>query len=284
MNPRVRRTAGACALLLLAVPVAAFAAIDAVSAVNALRARGCGSGAAPAVAREAALDAAAKRVADGQSLRAAIEASGYRAVRSALVRTQGATTEAQLAPLLEQHCSDLAHASLRHAGVFERGTSLWIVLAEPYAVPKLDRDAVRTRILALVNRARSQPRRCGARQFAAAPPVRWSTTLEQAAAAHARDMAAHSRMSHTGSDDSSTEQRVARVRYAWTAIGENVAGGQRDADEVMRHWLASPGHCANVMDGGFTEMAVAFATNPRSELGIYWTQVFATPEPARKRN
>jgi uncharacterized protein YkwD len=32
-----------------------------------------------------------------------------------------------------------------------------------------------------------------------------------------------------------------------------------------------------MMSLGFTEMGVAFAVDPKTEAGIYWTQVFATP-------
>ncbi len=34
---------------------------------------------------------------------------------------------------------------------------------------------------------------------------------------------------------------------------------------------------ANLMNPAFTEMGVAFAVGPRSEMGVYWTQVFGTP-------
>ena len=57
-------------------------------------------------------------------------------------------------------------------------------------------------------------------------------------------------------------------------VGENVAMGPPNADAVMKGWLGSPGHCANIMTPGFKEMAVAYALNPNTEYEIYWTQVF----------
>jgi uncharacterized protein YkwD len=266
------------AFVVLALASPARAA-DAIGAVNGVRSRPCeGRPAAPAVTRLVALDRAAELIADGQPLRDAVNGAGYRAVQSALVRTEGATTDAQLAELVGRQCAQVSAANLRHIGIHQRGRALWIVLAEPYVVPALERDAVRARVLAAVNAARKLPRRCGNQTFAAAAALRWSATLEKVAAAHANDMARRGVMSHTGGDGSSTEQRVSRAGYAWFSVGENVAGGQRDADEVVRHWLASPGHCANLMNGMFTEMAVGFATNERSELGIYWAQVFAAPD------
>lgn len=46
----------------------------------------------------------------------------------------------------------------------------------------------------------------------------------------------------------------------------------------MQGWIDSPGHCANPMDARFTEMGLAYAVDARSRAGIYWTQVFATPQ------
>ncbi len=45
----------------------------------------------------------------------------------------------------------------------------------------------------------------------------------------------------------------------------------------MQGWIDSPGHCANLMSPTFTEMGIAFVVERKSEPGIYWTQVFATP-------
>jgi uncharacterized protein YkwD len=132
-------------------------------------------------------------------------------------------------------------------------------------------------VLALVNDARSLARRCGDRQFAPAPPLRWNALLEHAAAAHARDMAGHNVVEHQGSDGSTPAQRIARAGfYPWRSVGENVAGGQSSPDEVVEDWLASPGHCANIMEPGFAEMGAAFTVDPASRGVVYWAQEFGT--------
>jgi len=46
--------------------------------------------------------------------------------------------------------------------------------------------------------------------------------------------------------------------------------GQQNEEEVMKSWLKSPGHCANIMNPNVTEVGVARSGN-------YWTQLFATP-------
>ena len=77
-------------------------------------------------------------------------------------------------------------------------------------------------------------------------------------------------------------QRVARAGYSWSVVGENIAAGQRDADTVVKSWLESPGHCANLMNPEYSEVGVAFATNASSAAGIYWAQVFAAPLDAAR--
>jgi uncharacterized protein YkwD len=104
-----------------------------------------------------------------------------------------------------------------------------------------------------------------------------NATLTSAAAAHALDMAVHHKLDHDGSDGSSSGERVTRAGYAWRAVGENIASGQKDADAVVAAWLASPGHCATLMGPYFAAMGVAFAYAPGANPGIYWAQEFAAP-------
>jgi uncharacterized protein YkwD len=90
-------------------------------------------------------------------------------------------------------------------------------------------------------------------------------------------MASTGRFAHAGADGSTPGQRVERAGYRAARVGENIAAGPTSAAEVVEGWLASPGHCANLMDARFTEMGLAYAVDSRSAAGIYWTQVFATP-------
>jgi uncharacterized protein YkwD len=137
--------------------------------------------------------------------------------------------------------------------------------------------ATSQRVLQLANEARSQPRRCGGKSFAAAPPLKLVGKLNDAAREHAKDMAKHSMLSHSGSDGSSPADRVTREHYAWRMVGENVASGPTSADEVMAGWLASPHHCENLMNPRYTDMGIAYIVDPKSESGVYWAQVFALP-------
>lgn len=136
-------------------------------------------------------------------------------------------------------------------------------------------DARSRRILALVNEARSHERTCGSEEFAARGPLRLNAKLSRAARLHAVDMATHDFFEHTGSNGSTLADRVNAQKYLWSRLGENIAAGQDSPEEVMADWLASPGHCANIM-GPFTELGAGYTTGD-TRYGTYWVQDFGTP-------
>ena len=135
---------------------------------------------------------------------------------------------------------------------------------------------VAARVLELVNEARAKPRKCGSRTFPKAPPLQLSPLLSRAALAHAQDMSAHKLFEHRGSDGSKPADRVARTGYDWLAVAENIAEGADNADVVVRGWLASPGHCTNIMGAQYQEMGLAYFTDFAHKGDIYWAQTFGT--------
>ena len=132
-------------------------------------------------------------------------------------------------------------------------------------------DGVAAQLLAEVNAARTTGRTCGARgAFAPTHALALEPRLTAAAQDHSDDMYARRTMSHTGGDGSGPGQRIARTGYASATWGENVAAGYASVDAVMAGWLGSDGHCANLMNPGFTEFGAG-------ETERYWTQVLARP-------
>jgi uncharacterized protein YkwD len=135
---------------------------------------------------------------------------------------------------------------------------------------------VRARVVELVNDARANGKRCGRERFAAAPPLSVSRELNDAATDHARDMARRKYFEHRGRDGSEPRDRVRRSGYQSRLTGENIAYGPESAEEVVAGWLASPGHCANIMDPRFRDIGVGVATGPKRGQ-IYWVQNFGAP-------
>ena len=171
-----------------------------------------------------------------------------------------------------------------------RKSSLWRVCGvaallatmSPAAIPAdayVTRDShakVRARVVDLVNEARRHRRRCGSEQFPAAAPLSVSQKLDEAAAAHARDMAKRKFFEHRGSNGSQPRDRVRRAGYDSRLTGENIALGPESAEEVVAGWLASPGHCANIMDARFQQIGVGLSVG-RKRGQIYWVQNFGVP-------
>ena len=136
--------------------------------------------------------------------------------------------------------------------------------------------AVIERTYELLNDARSKSRDCGGEHFAPSPPLAVSGALQEAARVHAEDMARRRYFEHRGRDGSEPRDRVARQGYAANLSGENIAYGPESAEEVVAGWLASPGHCANIMDPRFRDTGLALAIDPVKH-ATYWVQTLARP-------
>ncbi len=253
---------------------------DPLTVINAIRSEGCG-GVEPAgspVVLSTALTEVARELPGGNGLDAAVERTAYPASSSVAMYVKGRVDDAAVRQIIEDdYCEAFNNPRFNEAGIHLNGNEVWIVLAARMDLPEQeDSRAIAARVLELVNAARAAPRQCGDRMFEPAPPLRLSPPLTDVAAKHAQDMAEHRHMDHRGSDDSMPNERVTRAGYRWRSVGENVAAGQPNADEVVAGWLDSPGHCANIMSPKFTEMGLAFALvagNPAT----YWAQVFALP-------
>ncbi len=126
--------------------------------------------------------------------------------------------------------------------------------------------------------------------YPARPPLAFHPQLIQAARNHSRDMQQNDFQGHTGSDGSSLQQRLQRVGYAGTTIGENVfayarsmwhahCGFNVDWGQENQQTL---GHRRNIMnfDGTviYNEIGVGVVqdNNPATQVGPYIiTQDFA---------
>jgi uncharacterized protein YkwD len=125
-------------------------------------------------------------------------------------------------------------------------------------------------VLAIVNAERAKAG-CG--------PLTIDARLAAAARKHSADMLARKYFSHVTPDGVTMAQRIDREGYRWWAIGENIAAGQREPADVMRAWMNSPGHRANILNCKFKQIGIGVAGYPaRNAPGRpVWTQDFGTP-------
>lgn len=267
---------------LVAVCVHAQDKVDAIVAQLAkARQEGCRghAGTAAPLRWSPELARAAQRMARGETPVASVEKEGYRVTRVFHANFKGYRTAGDVAKTMAQeYCNELTSSAFTDIAVHRKGSNWLVVLAARLEVPALaDRRAVLSKVLALVNDARAKPRRCGEQLFEAAPPVRWNEQLEEAAALHAKDMAAHQYLEHKSRDGSTPAQRISRTGYRWRMVGENIAAGQVAPADVVEDWISSPGHCANLMNGNYTEMGVAYTVNMDAKAVVYWAQEFGKP-------
>lgn len=114
-------------------------------------------------------------------------------------------------------------------------------------------------ILAFVNQTRAE--------YGLAP-LELHTELLKAADIRAREIAQV--FSHNRPDGSSCFTVLEECDLAYRTAGENIAQGYASPQEVMKGWMSSEGHRANILNGGFSMLGVGYDSATRS-----WVQVFA---------
>ena len=295
-------------LIVVAGLIAAPAArADALSVVQMLRQGGCGGIApiAPSLRHNPSLDRAAEQWADGHSLNSAAELAGYPLKSAQGLRVSG-PDEALIREQRRSACRNVSSRDLREVGIYRRGAETWLVLATssgsswsspaPAPAPRPSGSALppasqtpasptparatpamASRALELVNEVRARGAQCGAQSFGPAPPLSLSGTLASVALGHATDMAVHDYFEHQDLSGQSPADRVRAAGYQEKLVGENIAYGPQSVEEVVKGWLASPGHCQNIMDPRFAQMGIGLAPGRASRRGLFWVQLLAEP-------
>lgn len=209
----------------------------------------------------------------------ALKDAGLHIVAMEAISVSGpSSAEAAMQAIQGRYCNVLAKPEYTLIGTSRKGNTWRVVLARPrLAGSRAELAGAGKKILALANAARAKARSCGSKRYAAAPPLAWSAALADAARAHSDDMAKNNYFAHEAKDGTRAAERAQQAGYRWKRVGENIAAGQDSAKNVVEGWLSSPGHCANLMHPDFREMGAAYAINDKSDLLIYWTQVFGTP-------
>lgn len=223
------------------------------------------------------------QVGTGVFLEHALERIGYPVAQAEMIYLTGPQdANAVMEAIGRRYCRTLLSPQFSAIGTSRSGDNWQIVFAHPAPPPLATRlpkaeEAGQT-ILAAVNTARMTGRACGEQFFPAAPTLSWNSLLASAALAHSADMAKQRYFNHKAPDGSTVGERALQAGYRWRKVGENIAAGQESAEEAVAGWLTSPGHCANIMNPGFSEMGAAYGFSTARELPrVYWTQVFGAP-------
>jgi uncharacterized protein YkwD len=94
--------------------------------------------------------------------------------------------------------------------------------------------------------------------------LRFNHKLALAGLRHARDMVQNEYFSHDAPSGQDFVQRIMRTEYVPAAaswlLGENLAWGDHKEStprQIVRAWMASPGHRHNILTRGFREIGIA---------------------------
>ena len=152
-------------------------------------------------------------------------------------------------------------------GVYEsNGRKYWVMLYvasrnNDITRDKLNADKERKRVVELANIAR--------KDNGISSSLILDPTLTEAAQKRAEELI--KLFSHTRPDGTQFLTVLKEYNVTYNTAGENIANGQVDADDVMKSWLNSPGHRANILNGKFGKIGVGVFEYNNS---LYWVQIF----------
>lgn len=118
------------------------------------------------------------------------------------------------------------------------------------------------KVLELVNKEREKRK---------LKPLTMDEEIEEVARLKATDMYKNHYFSHISPTYGSPSQMLKNFKIVCKASGENIAYGQRTPEEVVRDWMNSAGHRANILNANYTKIGIGFEEN-----GFFWTQLFSS--------
>ena len=104
-------------------------------------------------------------------------------------------------------------------------------------------------------------------------PLTANWELSRVARYKSQDMHDRRYFSHTSPTYGSPFQMMKNFGISYRSAGENIAKGYATPEAVVKGWMNSPGHRANILNKSFTHIGVGYVEN-----GSYWTQMFILKE------
>jgi len=107
------------------------------------------------------------------------------------------------------------------------------------------------------------------------PALKANWQLSRCARYKSQDMINKNYFAHQSPTYGSPFDMIESFGIRMAAGGENIAMGQRTAQEVVNAWMNSAGHRGNILSTSYTEIGVGLAKNKNGT--CYWTQMFIRP-------
>ncbi len=125
------------------------------------------------------------------------------------------------------------------------------------------RKQIRAAVVCLINRQRTSR---------GLPALHINRRLNRSAQSWTDTMVRRQKFTH-GSDFGA---RISAVGFNWSTAGENIAVGFTTAHSVVKAWMASTGHCENILDPDFAQVGTGVVNRGIRGWGgaATWTQDF----------
>jgi len=107
------------------------------------------------------------------------------------------------------------------------------------------------------------------------PALTYNWQVARVARIKSQDMINNKYFAHISPVYGSPFKMLESYNLKFSAAAENIAMGQRTAQEVMNSWMNSPGHRANILSRNVTHIGVGAAKAANGT--IYFTQMFIKP-------
>ena len=100
-------------------------------------------------------------------------------------------------------------------------------------------------------------------------PLSQDWQLSRVARYKSQDMKDLGYFSHTSPTYGSPFEMMKSFGITYRTAGENIAKGYSTPEAVVKAWMNSPGHRANILNSSYTHLGVGYVAQ-----GSYWTQMF----------
>ena len=131
-----------------------------------------------------------------------------------------------------------------------------------YRIPAGQQAAIQYRMLDAINTLRDA---------SSLDAMQLDSRLNAAAATHSRDMALQNRPWHFGSDGSSPLDRITRVGYEGTFLGETISETYETELETLSAWMSQADTRDVILDARADQMGFSWYQEPSGK--IWWTLV-----------
>jgi uncharacterized protein YkwD len=129
------------------------------------------------------------------------------------------------------------------------------------AVAASTASATRSAVVCLINRERTSR---------GLPALTASSKLDRSAQGWTNELVSHHEFTH--GDDFA--ERISATGFHWSQAGENIATGYPTPASVVAGWMASTGHCENILDPTFRYVGTGVNRGATVVSPGTWTQDF----------